>query len=191
MLLVLGFAKRAALAAALIVAAPIALIAQSQTERGENAWKSATEFALQGKADSALKAFADARSIAQAIHDSVLMAAAYRGAAEVTFVYRGCRDSSLALLRKGVEISIPGDRAAGQILVRELAASGMLAEARTVHAALYADIKDQVPRSISRESIGYLSALAAIQRGAGQPAAAFATLKNAREIADRLASGDD
>ncbi|MEP6781618.1 MAG: hypothetical protein ABJC26_17090 [Gemmatimonadaceae bacterium] len=191
MLLVLGFARRSAIAVALITAAPIALFAQSQTELGENAWKTAREFALQGKADSAIAAFAQARSIALTLHDSSLLAAAYRGVAEVQAVYRGCRDSSLALLRKGVEVSIPGDRGAGQLLVRQLAAAGKTTEALAIHTALYADIKDEVPRSISRESVGYLSALAAIQRGAGQQSAALETLKSAREIADRLSSGDD
>ncbi|MEP6766551.1 MAG: hypothetical protein ABJB66_19710 [Gemmatimonadaceae bacterium] len=179
------------MAVALVTVTPLALIAQSQTERGENAWKAATAFALQGKADSALGAFEQARNVARAIPDSVLLAASYRGAAEVHSVYRGCRDSSLALLRKAVEVSIAGDRGAGQILIRALAAAGKNAEAREAHTALYADIKDQVPRSISRESIGYLSALAAIQRSAGQQAAALSTLQNARMIADRLASGDD
>ena len=189
MLFVPTSARHAVIALALFVAVPLSLAAQSETERGENAWKAATAFALQGQIDSSLSAFAQARAIAAAVHDSGLLAASLRGAAEVNAVYRGCRDTSLALLRNAMAVSIPGDRAAGQVYVRQLSAAGMTAEARTAHRALYADLPD-MPRTISRESIGYLSGLAAIQRAAGQQAAALSSLQSARNIADRLASGD-
>ena len=185
-----GF-KRAALATmfSLSIVAACAQ-AQSQTERGENAWKAGTVFALHGSADSALASFRSARTIAETVHDSSLLAAALRAAAEVQSVYMGCTDSSLALLRLANANSIAGDRTAGQLLVRKLAAVGKGAEARDVQAALYADVKDGVPRTITRESISYLSGQAAMQHAAGQDAAAYATLVQARNVADRLASGD-
>ncbi len=173
-----------------VLAAPYAG-AQSQTERGEIAWKTGTAFALQGNADSAMAYFAAAHRTAVAIKDSPLLSAALRGEASIQAVYRGCADSSLALLRAASAASIPGDRAAGLLLIRQLASLKKLDEARRVHTALYADIKDEVPRSISRESITYLSALAAIQRAAGQHVAALETLRQARDIANRLANGDD
>ena len=174
-----------------IAAANTTVLAQSETERGEIAWKSGTTFALQGNANSALASFDAARRIAVSVKDSSLLSAALRGSAEVQAVYLGCTDSSVALLRAATAASIQGDRAAGQVLARRLAALGKFDEARQLHAALYADIKGDVPRSISRESITYLTGQAAIQRAAGQHAAALASLKQARLIANRLASGDD
>ena len=165
--------------------------AQSETERGEIAWKSGTTFALQGNADSALASFDAARRIALTVKDSSLLSAALRGAADVQAVYMGCADSSVVLLRSANAASIQGDRTAGQLLVRRLAVLGKIDEARQVHTALYADIKDEVPRSISRESITYLTGQAAIQRAAGQHVVALATLKQALTIANRLANGDD
>lgn len=177
------------LAGGVVAATP--LLAQSETERGEIAWKAGTTFALQGNADSALVSFDAARRIATSVKDSSLLSAALRGAADVQWVYMGCADSSLTLLRAANAISIQGDRTAGQLLVRRLAAQGNLAEARQLHTTLYADIKDEVPRSITRESVAYLTGQAAIQRAAGQHAAALATLRQARTIANRLATGDD
>lgn len=165
--------------------------AQSETERGEIAWQSGTAYALQGNADSALASFETARRIALSVKDSSLLSAALRGAAEVQSIYMGCSDSSMVLLRSARAVSIIGDRASGIVLVRRLAAQGKLAEARELHAALYADIKDEVPRTITRESITFLTGQAAIQRAAGQHAAALATLRQARSIANRLANGDD
>lgn len=175
---------------AAMAVAPSSGQAQSPTERGELAWKAGTVHALQGNADSALAAFASARAIAESVHDSSLLAASLRGAAEVLGAYRTCGDSALALLRQARQVSIAGDRTAGQVLVRRLALAGKIAEARTIHAALYSDLGGEVPRSITRESVSYLSGLAAVQRAAGQHAAALASLRSAREIADRLANGD-
>lgn len=174
-----------------ISGASTAARAQSETERGEIAWKSGTTFALQGNADSALASFDAARRIAVSVKDSSLLSAALRGAAEVQAVHMGCTDSSVALLRAANAASIQGDRAAGQALVRRLAVLGKFDGARQLHAALYADIKGDVPRSISRESITFLTGQAAIQRAAGQHVAALASLKQARAIANRLANGDD
>ncbi|MGV3709955.1 MAG: hypothetical protein ACO1Q7_14060 [Gemmatimonas sp.] len=178
-----------AVIAQLGLASPAA--AQSQTERGELAWKAGTTYALQGNADSALASFNAARAIAESVKDSSLLAAAMRGAAEVQTTYMGCADSALVLLRAARAASIDGDRTAGQLLIRRLAGAGKLEEARQLHTALYADIKDEVPRSITRESVNYLTGQAAIQRAANQHAAALATLRQARTIANRLATGDD
>ncbi|MEP6834450.1 MAG: hypothetical protein ABJB74_13725 [Gemmatimonas sp.] len=191
-----AFAPHRVLRLASIALAGVALtssaaVAQSETERGEIAWKRGTTFALQGNADSAIVSFEAARRIALAVKDSSLLSAALRGAAEVQATYMGCTDSSVALLRAANAASIVGDRAAGQVLARRLAALGKLDEARQVHLAIYADIKDEVPRAISRESITYLTGQAAIQRAAGQHASALETLKQARRIANRLATGDD
>lgn len=180
----------AAIAFAVIMTLPQMTFAQSETERGEMAWKAGTTYALQGNADSALASFRDARRIALTVKDSSLLAAALRGAAEVQAVYMGCVDSSLALLREATAASIEGDRAAGLMLVRRLAAARKLDEARALHTSLFADLKGEVPRSISRESVGYLTAQASIQRAAGQHVAALSTLRQARTIADRLANGD-
>lgn len=181
----------AVFATASLAGAGAAAAAQSETERGEIAWRSGTTFALQGNADSALASFDSARRIALSVKDSSLLSAALRGAAEVQAVYMGCSDLSEALLRAANSASIQGDRAAGQVLVRRLAAVGKLGEARQLLAALYNDIKGDVPRSISRESITYLTGQAAIQRAAGQHVAALASLRQARTIANRLANGDD
>lgn len=170
---------------------PGVAFAQSETERGEVAWKAGMTFALQGNADSALASFYRARAIAETVKDTSLLSAALRGAAEVQHVYFGCNDSSFALLRRASENSIEGDRAASQLLLRRLVSAGRLDEARSLHASMYADVKTEVPRSITRESIGYLVAQAAIQRGARQHSAALATLRQARTIADRLSNGDD
>ncbi|MEO7998659.1 MAG: hypothetical protein ABI852_14515 [Gemmatimonadaceae bacterium] len=180
----------AATVLAMIIASPSIASAQSQTERGELAWKAGTAFALQGSADSALASFREARRIAIAVKDSSLLSAALRGAAEVQAVYMGCADSSVALLREATSASIEGDRTAGLMLVRRLAMARKLDEARALQTALYADLKGEVPRSISRESIGFLTAQAAIQRAAGQHVAALESLRQARTIADRLANGD-
>lgn len=180
--------RRALITGLLLI--PGAVFAQSETERGEIAWKSGTTFALQGNADSALASFNRARSIAESVRDSSLLSAALRGAAEVQAVYFGCADSSFALLRRAHESAIAGDRAAGSILLRRLAAASRLDEARALHSALYADLKGEVPRTITRESVAYLTALASIQRAAKQHVAALATLRQARTIADRLANGD-
>ena len=175
---------------ALLIASPRASLAQSETERGEIAWKAATAYALQGNADSALASFREARRIALAVKDSSLLSAALRGAAEVQAQYMGCADSALALLQEANASAGVGDRTSGVLLIRRLAKTGKVADARALHTSLYADLKDEVPRSISRESIGYLTSQAAIERAAGQPAAALGTLRQARTIADRLASGD-
>lgn len=180
----------AAVILSMMFAAPHVVSAQSETERGEMAWKAGTAYALQGNADSALASFREARRVALAVHDSSLLAASLRAAAEVQAVYMGCADSSLALLREANAVSIEGDRTAGVLLIRRLAQLGKLDEARALHTSLYADLKGEVPRSISRESVGYLTAQAAIQRAAGQQSAALATLRQARTIADRLANGD-
>lgn len=185
-----GMLRLTSLVLAVAVALPTLARAQSETERGELAWKAGTAYALQGSADSALASFREARRIAIAVKDSSLLSASLRGAAEVQAVYMGCADSSLALLREATSASIEGDRTAGVLLIRRLAITGKLEEARSLHASLYADLKGEVPRSISRESIGYLTSQAAIQRAAGQHVAALATLRQARTIADRLASGD-
>jgi hypothetical protein len=182
---------RALAAAVVALCLAVNASAQSQTERGEVAWKAGTTFALQGNADSALASFRTSQRIAEAVHDSSLLSAALRGAAEVQSVYKGCSDSALLLLQHANDISIAGDRIAGQLLVRRLAAAGKLPDARALQVALYADIKDQVPRSISRESVNFLMGQAAIQRAAGQDQAAFTSLVQGRDIADRLANGDD
>jgi tetratricopeptide (TPR) repeat protein len=169
---------------------PAIATAQSPTERGEVAWKAGTVFAIQGNADSALTAFYRARDIAESVKDSHLLAASLRAAAEVQQVYFGCADSSLTLLRRAVSVSADGDRAAGLLLIRRLAATGKADEARALHVKLYEGLKDEVPRSISRESISYLTGQAAIQRAVGQHVAALASLRSARSIADRLATGD-
>jgi hypothetical protein len=180
--------RRALITGLLLI--PGALLAQSETERGEMAWKAGTTFALQGNADSALASFYRARTIAESVHDTSLLTAALRGAAEVQSVYFGCADSSFALLRLAQEKSIAGDRAAALLLIRRLASAGRLDEARALHASVFADLKGEVPRSITRESVGFLISQAAIQRAAKQHTAALATLRQARTIADRLANGD-
>lgn len=169
---------------------PTIALAQSQTERGEISWRAGTTFALQGSADSALAAFRRAGAIARTLGDASLRAAALRGEAEVQSVYMGCTDSTFILLREAIASSMPGDRTAGLLLIRRLANAGKIDEAKGIHTRLYADIAQKVPRTITRESVGYLASQAAIQRGARQHAAALETLQRARVIANRLANGD-
>lgn len=169
---------------------PAIALAQSQTERGEISWRAGTTYALQGSADSALAAFRRAGAIARTLDDAPLLAAALRGEAEVQSVYMGCSDSAFVLLREAIATSMPGDRAAGRLLIRRLAYAGKIDEAKAIHTSLYADIADKVPRTITRESVEYLTLQAAIQRGARQHVAARETLLRARVIANRLANGD-
>ncbi len=164
-------------------------LTEAQTrEAGEVAWARGQELALLGQADSSLAAYASALDLARAGRDPGLASAARLGMAEVFDVWRQCADSADVAYREAMQLAEPGDFNAVDGYIRWLSRQGRVNEARDLHRRAYEDI--DVPRAIKRESITYLLGQAAMQRAAGNSAAALGTLTNARDIANRLASGD-
>jgi len=177
------------LCTAFVLSVPSTLLAQQLSlEPGEQAWEHGQALALRGAADSALTAFTQALEIARRDRDAGLASAARLGMAEVYDVWRRCADSAEVAYREAVRLAEPGDLAAADGFVRWLAAQRRTREARELLQRTYAGI--DVPRTIKRESIAFLLGEAAIQRAAGDGAAALSTLTRARDIADRLAIGD-
>jgi hypothetical protein len=82
-----------------------------------------------------------------------------------------------------------GDYAAADAYVLWLARQGDQAAARVLHARAYAPIENDVPRTITRESVNFLIGLAAIQVANSSRNGALSSLRSARRIADRLAVG--
>lgn len=167
--------------------APVAVHAQP-LDPGDQAWHDGQSFALLGQADSALAAYTRAIEIARDDRDPGLASAARLGMAEVYDVWNRCADSAEVAYREAVRLAEPGDLTAADGFVRWLAAQRRTREARELMQRSYAGI--DVPRAIKRESIMFLLGDAAIQRAAGNGAAALSTLTRAREIATRLAAGD-
>jgi hypothetical protein len=167
--------------------APMALPAQTLAP-GEQEWRDGQALALRGQAEAALAAYASAMDIARRERDSGLASAARLGMAEVYDVWNRCADSAEVAYREAVRLAEPGDLSATDGFVRWLAAQRRTREARELLQRSYAGI--DVPRAIKRESITFLLGEAAIQRAAGDGAAALSTLTRAREIATRLSVGD-
>lgn len=178
-----------ALCAPLLLFAASPLHAQQQpVEPGEVAWQEGQSLALRGEADAALAAYARALDMARSDRDPDLASAARLGMAEVYDVWRRCADSAEVAYREAVRLAEPGDFSATDGLVRWLATQRRTREALELVQRTYASI--DVPGTIKRESITFLLGEAAIQRAAGNHAAALSILTRAREIADRLAVGD-
>lgn len=169
-------------------AAPVVASAQSR-EAGEAEWDRGQQFALAGDADASLAAYHRALQMARGTRDPGLASAARLGMAEVYAVLLQRPDSAVAAYEEAVRMAENGDRSAVNGYVRWLSRQGRVSEARALHKRAYEGIAD-VPRAIKHESVEYLLGEAAIQRAAGNFNAALSTLTNARDIADRLASGD-
>jgi len=167
---------------------PRALLAQSD---GERAWRAGQNAALRGRADSALTAYTEALRLARQDRDSELASAARLGMAEVWDVWRRCRDSARAAYLDAVQLTSEGDYAAADAYIIWLARQGDQAGARAVHARTYTPIENDVPRTITRESVNFLLGLAAIQIANSSRSGALSSLTSARSISARLASGDD
>ncbi len=178
-----------AAATAVSALAPSAIKAQGDDERASQSWHAARAHAAAGRPDSALIMYEIARTRSEAIGDKLLMSAALRGMAQVHDVYIGCGDSALVLMRRAAELAQPGDRQSVDDLVRMLAAHGKSAEAQEVLNQGYASVEG-LGRAITRESMNWFQANAAIQAAAGREAAALASLTSALNIATRLSSGD-
>lgn len=176
----------AVLATALV--APPSLPAQ-QDQPAVVAYQRGRALAIQGSADSAMTAFRLAGLLALESGDLQLRTAALEGLAETVAVYRGCTDSAATILRDAVEAASPGDRLAADALVRHLAARGRPDEARRALTSAYAGVEG-LGRTVTHESLHFLQGMAAVQRAAGQEAAALASLRSALDIAERLEAGD-
>jgi tetratricopeptide (TPR) repeat protein len=172
-----------------LVAAPTALPLAAQTD-GERAWRAGYDAALVGRADASLAAYAEALRLARQDRDQELASAARLGMAEVWDVWRRCPDSARAAYQDAVALSAEGDYAAADAFVLWLARQGNHAEARRLHARAYLPIENDVPRSVTRESVNFLIALAAIQVANQSRSGAMVSLTSARDIADRLTVGD-
>lgn len=163
--------------------------AQDDDDLARRHWRTARMLAVQGRADSALAHYAEARRHAEKDGDQSMVAATLVGAAQVHAVHIGCNDSATILFREALRRSGPGDRLAADAFVRYLAATGKVAEAQQVLADAYQGVEG-LGRAITRESMTWYQGTAAIQRARGQEPAALATLNSALEIAARLRTGD-
>lgn len=195
---------RAALAGAMLLAPgalaaqPVAppaapaspVVAARPQSDGDRAWRAGQEAALKGRADSALSAYGEALRLARQDRDAELASAARLGMAEVWDVWRRCRDSARAAYLDAVELTSEGDYAAADAYVLWLARQGDQAGARAVHARTYTPIENEVPRTITRESVNFLVGLAAIQIANSSRSGALSSLMSARNISSRLTSGD-
>lgn len=160
------------------------------TTDGERAWAAGYAAALRGQADSALAAYREALRLSRQDRDQDLASAARLGMAEVFDVWFRCADSARAAFEDAVHLASEADYAAADAYVLWLARRGQHAEARRLHARTYAPIENDVPRTITRESVNFLLALASIQVANSSRSGALSSLLSARDIANRLAAGD-
>lgn len=157
---------------------------------GDRAWRAGHEAALRGRADSAMTAYREALRLAQQDKDQELAAAARLGMAEVWDVWRRCRDSARVAYEDAMRLTSEGDYGPADAFVIWLARQGDQAGARALHARAYTPIENQVPRTVTRESVNFLLGLAQIQIANSSRSGALSSLNAARSIADRLAFGD-
>ncbi len=167
------------------------LRAVSAQSDGDRAWRAGQTAALAGRADEALASYTEALRLARQDRDAELASAARLGMAEVWDVWRNCRDSARAAYEDAVQLTSEGDYAAADAYVLWLARRGDHASARALHARAYAAIENEVPRTVTRESVNFLLGLAEIQVANSSRSGALYSLTSARTIADRLATGDD
>ncbi len=157
---------------------------------GERAWDTGQEAALRGQDDASMRAYGEALRLAQQDNDEELASAARLGQAEVWDVWRRCADSARAAFEDAVRLSSEADYSAADAYVLWLARRGDQAGARALHARTYAPIENDVPRSITRESVNFLLGLAAIQIANSSRSGALYSLRSAASVAARLAVGD-
>lgn len=184
--------RLAALVTALLCLAPFASHAQSAfpPSDGERAWQVGQEAALKGLADSAMRSYDEALRLAGQDEDEELASAARLGQAEVWDVWRSCKDSARTAYLDAIRLSSEADFSAADAYVVWLAKQGDQAGARAVHMRTYAPIENDVPRSITRESVNFLLGLAQIQIANSSRSGALSSLNSARSVAARLAVGD-
>jgi len=164
---------------------------RTQPTDGERAWRAGQEAALRGAADSALRAYTEALRLARQDRDQELASAARLGMAEVWDVWRRCRDSARIAYTDATQLASEGDYAAADAFTLWLARQGNDSEARSLHARTYQPIENEVPRTVTRESVNFLVALASIQVANSSRSGAMASLTSARDIANRLAAGGE
>jgi hypothetical protein len=165
--------------------------ASSQPTDGERAWRAGQHAALRGEANPALRAYAEALRLARQDRDQELASAARLGMAEVWDVWRRCRDSARVAYRDATQLASEGDYAAADAFAIWLARQGNHSESRSLHARTYQPIENEVPRSLTRESVNFLITLAAIQIANSSRSGAMFSLLSARDIADRLTAGGE
>lgn len=158
---------------------------------GDRAWAAGQAAALRGLADSAITAYREALRLAQQDRDAELASAARLGMAEVFDVWRRCRDSALVAYEDAVRLTSEGDYAAADAYIIWLARQGDQAGARALHARAYLPIENDVPRTVTRESVNFLLGLAQIQIANSSRSGALSSLTSARSIAARLATGGE
>jgi len=165
--------------------------ADAQPTDGERAWRAGQEAALRGAADSSLRAYAEALRLARQDRDQELASAARLGMAEVWDVWRRCRDSARVAYIDATQLASEGDYAAADAFTIWIARQGNDSEARSLHARTYQPIENDVPRTVTRESVNFLVALASIQVANSSRSGAMASLTSAWDIANRLAAGGE
>lgn len=165
--------------------------AHAQPTDGERAWRAGQDAALRGAADSSLRAYAEALRLAQQDRDQELASAARLGMAEVWDVWRRCRDSARAAYTDATQLASEGDYAAADAFTIWIARQGNDSEARSLHARTYQPIENAVPRTVTRESVNFLVALASIQVANSSRSGAMVSLTAARDIANRLTVGGE
>ncbi len=166
-------------------------VAAAQPTDGERAWRDGQNAALRGAADSSLRAYAEALRLAKQDRDQELASAARLGMAEVWDVWRRCRDSARAAYLDATQLASEGDYAAADAFTIWIARQGNDSEARSLHARTYQPIENDVPRTVTRESVNFLVALASIQVANSSRSGAMASLSSARDIANRLSAGGE
>ncbi len=158
---------------------------------GDRAWASGHEAALKGQADAAIAAYREALRLAQQDRDAELASAARLGMAEVYDVWLRCKDSARVAYEDAVRLTSEGDYAAADAYIIWLAKQGDQAGARALHARTYLPIENEVPRTVTRESVNFLLGLAQIQIANSSRSGALSSLNSARSIAARLATGGE
>lgn len=166
-------------------------LSAAQPTDGERAWRAGQDAALLGQADSALRAYGEALRLARQDRDQELASAARLGMAEVWDVWRRCRDSARVAYTDATQLSSEGDYAAADAFALWMARQGNDSEARSLHARTYQPIENEVPRTITRESVNFLVTLASIQVANSSRSGAMASLTSARDIANRLSAGGE
>jgi hypothetical protein len=166
-------------------------LSSAQPTDGERAWRAGHDAALRGAADSSLRAYAEALRLARQDRDQELASAARLGMAEVWDVWRRCRDSARSAYLDATQLASEGDYAAADAFTIWIARQGNDSEARGLHARTYQPIENDVPRTVTRESVNFLVALASIQVANSSRSGAMVSLTAARDIANRLSVGGE
>lgn len=148
------------------------------------AWDSALTAATQGDDRQTERLLARLRGEARSAADRRLAQAGDRLEASL-WELRGCADSAERILRTAGATAPSGEHATADALVRLLARRGRPGEARAVLVRSYGTVSG-VGSTVSRESLGFLQGLAAVDRADGHEASALASLQAALALATQL-----